>query len=114
MLGKVWQWLLNEDHRGILAMAGGALVAIAGGAWAVFVYFRPKRVRHANPAVMDASRTSTIHSGDGGAVGQDVHGGTVTISTGPTPEHIRALRNYLKTLQRLYQSRAQASCSKPR
>ncbi len=61
-LSKIWQWLLDENHRGALKLIGAAFVAVVAGGWALFVYGRKRRD---SPQNTDASNRTTHfdHSG---------------------------------------------------
>ncbi len=41
-LSKFWQWLLDENNRGALALVGVAFAAVVGAGWALFRHFRKR------------------------------------------------------------------------
>ncbi len=75
MLGRIWQFVEDPVNFAVLA-------AIAGGAWAVFVYFHPAPEAKSHPAVkqIEADCGSVAVSGD-------VTGATITAgSSGDCPK----------------------------
>jgi hypothetical protein len=82
MLGRIWQFLKDPANLGVLGSIGGAIVAIAGGAWAVFVYLHPAPEAKSPPAgkQIEADCGSV-------AIGGDVTGATITAgSSGDCPK----------------------------
>ena len=82
MLGRIWQFLKDPANLGVLGSIGGAIVAIAGGAWAVFVYLHPA------PEAKSSPRLKQIEADCGSvAIGGDVTGATITAgSSGDCPK----------------------------
>lgn len=39
ILERVWEWFLNPDNRGTVALVGGAVATIVAGFWALYRYF---------------------------------------------------------------------------
>ena len=65
----VWAWLKDEANRKVLAWIGAGLVAVAGGAWTVYLHFAEE-----NPATA-TSVNQSAKTGDNGTainVGRDV------------------------------------------
>ncbi len=75
MLGRIWQFVKDPLNFAVLA-------AIAGGAWAVFLYFHPA------PDTKPPSSEKQIEADCGSvAVGGDVTGATITAgSSGDCPK----------------------------
>jgi hypothetical protein len=75
MLGRIWQFVKDPLNFAVIA-------AIAGGAWAVFVFFHP------TPEAKPAPPQNKIEADCGSvAVGGDVTGATITAgSSGDCPK----------------------------
>jgi hypothetical protein len=70
---NLWSFLSNKDNREVLGWAGGGLVVVAAGLWAVIVYVFP-------PVATSASKASSGVEANCGsvAVGGNVSGSVVT------------------------------------
>ena len=76
-MGRIWEFLRQEQNRQILGWIGGGLVVAATGAWAAFVYFAPAQ-KPLEP------RPANVEAGCGGvAVGGNVSG-TIINAGSPT------------------------------
>ena len=90
---KIWQWLLDENNRGALALVGGCLVVTGGAVWKLIIYFRKRK---AVPQTTDASnRTTNINQPDSSQYVEQMHGGSLTINSGLSPDQIQAIGQLL-------------------
>ncbi|HUU95147.1 MAG TPA: hypothetical protein VM487_05365, partial [Phycisphaerae bacterium] len=89
LLSRIWRWLLDENHRGALALIGGGFAATVAAGWALFRYFRKRKDV---PQNTDGSNRNT-HVNHAGAAQyiERMHGGSLTIDGGPNAEQIQAL-----------------------
>ncbi|QBR71503.1 hypothetical protein CU048_09675 [Beijerinckiaceae bacterium] len=73
MPNRLWVFLKSEDNQKLLGWIGGGLALIAGGLWAVFVYFFPAPQTKPNPPQkhIEADCGSV-------AIGGDVSGTSIT------------------------------------
>jgi hypothetical protein len=96
-MGRLWEFLRNEQNRLVLGWLGGGLVVAATGAWAAFIYFYPLSKSPDSPRKPDAtveekSPPGKIEANCGSVVvGRDVIGGTIT-TAGPTNADCAAKR----------------------
>ncbi len=82
-MGRLWEFLRNEQNRLVLGWLGGGLVVAATGAWAAFIYFHPLTKSpappHPNVDASDTAKPPSIHANCGSVViGGNVSGGTIT------------------------------------
>jgi hypothetical protein len=71
-MNPIWSLVSKSKNRQILSWAGGGLVAVAAGAWAVVVYLWPAH---------EATRTACAQQGSIVA-GRDASGNTITYNSG--------------------------------
>jgi len=75
-MGRLWEFLRNEQNRLVLGWLGGGLVVAATGAWAAFIYFFPA---HKSPESSPVQSPATVRASCGGiAIGGNVSGTTIT------------------------------------
>lgn len=61
VLSKIWQWLLDDNIRGALALLGAALATLGGAGWAIFRYRRKaKDTPQSNNAGLSAEQIQAI------------------------------------------------------
>ena len=88
-LAAFWEWLLDPNNRGRLAIVGTAFAAVIGAGWAVFVYVRKRKD---TPRKTDASnRTTNFNQPTATQYVERMEGGSVTIDAGPSAEQIQAI-----------------------
>jgi len=88
-MGRMWEFLRNEQNRLVLGWLGGGLVVAATGAWAAFIYFfplhkspepPPAATKVEQPTAKAESPPSTVQANCGSvAIGRDVSGSTITV-----------------------------------
>jgi hypothetical protein len=83
MWSRTLAFLRDEGNRAVLGWLGGGLVAVATGAWAVFVYLHP-----ASPEAKPSPPPKQIEADCGSvAIGGDVSDATITAgSSGECPK----------------------------
>ena len=73
----LWRFFRQENNRQVLGWLGGILVALIGGAWAVFIYLFP-----ADPSG-PTDLTPKVESRGGIAAGRDINARDITIDGAP-------------------------------
>jgi len=66
MFGGVWEFFRNESNRIVIAWAGGGIVVVISGLWAVFKFLYKK----------PSSVTTLIANHSSQAAGRDLHAAT--------------------------------------
>ncbi|MGH6822806.1 MAG: hypothetical protein ACRECP_02500 [Methylocella sp.] len=72
MWKKIWEFLLDEQNRGMLTLTGGGLAAVIVAFWTVYVHFFPAHEAKLSPP------QNKIDANCGVAVGGYVSGSTIT------------------------------------
>ena len=84
-MGRLWEFLRNEQNRLVLGWLGGGLVVAATGAWAAFIYFYPLNKSPAPPddkanVPVEAKSPSVSANCGSIVIGGNVSGTTITTS----------------------------------
>ncbi len=93
-----WNWLLDENNRGAIALVGTALAAVVTAGWVVFKFVRPRGDTPENTEAPDRT-TDFIEGGTVQRV-QEMHGGSLTFNSSPTAEQMQPFIQGLLVWQR--------------
>ena len=82
MLSDIWSFLRDESNRAVFAWAGGGIVVLAGGIWAVLKFFLERDKSEAG-SKSEPPATPTVTASHGGvAAGHDIKGNEIKTGNG--------------------------------
>ena len=77
---KLWSFLSDKDNREVLGWAGGGLVVVAAGLWAVITYVFPPGTTSASKASAGVEANCSSVAVGGSVTGSVVTAGNATAS----------------------------------